>query len=76
MFIREIRLKNFRGFSDIALPFIEDGTKNATKPRKTTILLGENGLGKSSLLKAIGLVTSGRDALAEVVGEPSRDSDG
>ena len=71
MFIKEIRLKNFRGFSDNILSFIEEEAKKSAKPRKTTILLGENGLGKSSLLKAIGLVTSGRDALAEVVGEPS-----
>ncbi len=38
--------------------------------RKTSILIGNNGTGKSNLLKAIGLVTSGRSALAEMLGEP------
>ena len=68
MFIKEIKLKNFRGFSNNTLTFT---TEENPKPRKTTILLGENGLGKSSLLKAIALVTSGRDAISEVLGEPS-----
>lgn len=68
MFLKRLKLKNFRGFTSNELCFAtgEDGTES----RKTTILLGGNGIGKSSILKAIALVTSGRDALAQLVEEP------
>ena len=66
MFLESIRLKNFRTFNNHELSFVnEDQTV-----RKTTILLGENGTGKTNLLKAIGLVTAGRSALGELIGDP------
>ena len=67
MFLKSIRLKNIKCFSDIALSFEdEDGGI-----RKWTLLLAENGAGKSTLLKTIALVTSGTDAIADLLGEPS-----
>jgi predicted ATPase len=66
MFLKRLRLKNFKCFSDLELSF-EEGKS----VRKWTILLGPNGLGKSSLLKAIALVTAGSEALTELLRDPS-----
>ena len=71
MFLKSIKLENFRCFSNHELSFVDDDSGNKKDCiRKTTILLGDNGTGKSNLLKAIGLVTAGRDALAELLDEP------
>ena len=71
MFLKSIKLKNFRCFSNHELSFVDDDSDNKKESiRKTTVLLGDNGTGKSNLLKAIGLVTAGRDALAELLDEP------
>ena len=67
MFLKSIHLKNVKCFSDIDLSF-EDENGDI---RKWTLLLAENGMGKSTLLKAIGLVTAGSDAIADLLGEPS-----
>ena len=67
MFLKSIHLNNVKCFSDIALSF-EDENGNI---RKWTLLLAENGMGKSTLLKAIALVTGGSDAIADLLGEPS-----
>ena len=67
MFLKSIRLNNVKCFSDIALSF-EDEHGDI---RKRTLLLAENGMGKSTLLKAIALVTGGSDAIADLLDEPS-----
>ncbi len=65
MFLKSIHLKNFKCFDDIELSFAEeDGTI-----RPWTLLLGESGTGKSALLKAIALVTSGSDAISGLLTE-------
>ena len=67
MFLKSIRLNNVKCFSDITLSFEdEDGDI-----RKRTLLLAENGMGKSTLLKAIALVTGGSDAIADLLDEPA-----
>ncbi|MXY27046.1 AAA family ATPase [Candidatus Poribacteria bacterium] len=67
MFLKSIRLNNVKCFSDVTLSFEnEDDTI-----RKWTLLLAENGGGKSTLLKAIALVTGGSDAIADLLPEPS-----
>ncbi len=67
MFLKSIRLKNCKCFDDLELTFAEeDGSV-----RSWTVLLGENGTGKSTLLKAIAVVTSGSNALGELLEEPS-----
>lgn len=86
MFLKMIRLKNVKCFSDITLSFENenDGTQSfksdkdndysrsfVDNVRKWTLLLAENGMGKSTLLKAIAFVTSGRDAITELLGESS-----
>lgn len=71
MFLKEIELTNFKCHENLRLNFEnENGTDNKKQPlRKTTFLLGENGTGKSALLKAIALVTSGSSALGNMLGE-------
>ena len=41
------------------------------KNRKWTVLLGENGTGKSTILKAIALLMAGSDALVDLVANPN-----
>lgn len=67
MFLKSIHLNNVKCFSDIALSF-EDENGDI---RKWTLLLAENGMGKSTLLKAIALVTGGSDAITDLLEEPS-----
>ncbi|MWB93147.1 AAA family ATPase [Flavobacterium sp. GA093] len=64
MFLKEITLTNFKCLADISLSFEKDKKSN----RKWTLILGENGTGKSNVLKAIALVTSGSNALGELLG--------
>ena len=68
MFIKRIQIENIRAIADLELDF--DGEDRRT--RKWTLLLGENGTGKSTLLRCIALLLCGRDALPEPLGwEPS-----
>ena len=69
MFLKSIHLKNVKCFDDLYLSFEED--TQTGRIRQWTLLLGENGTGKSTLLKAIALVTSGSDALSDLLTEPS-----
>ncbi len=64
MFLKKLSLTNFKCLSNIELSF----EKNASENRKWTIILGENGTGKSNILKSIALVTSGSNALGELLG--------
>ena len=66
MYLKNIHLTNIRCFKDVQIDFDLDGGKN----RKWTVLLGENGTGKSTILKAIGLLLAGSDALADLVKQP------
>ncbi|MEO8111052.1 MAG: ATP-binding protein [Ginsengibacter sp.] len=68
MFLKEITLQNFKCHGDLKLSFTTDDKR---KPiRKTTFMLGQNGTGKSALLKAIALITSGSNGLSDIIGEP------
>ena len=69
MFLRNLRLQNIRSIGEIEVPFGAD-----TGGRKWTYMLGENGTGKSSVLRAIGLALAGSDAAAEVVAIPGTGS--
>jgi predicted ATPase len=67
MFLQSIKIKNFRGIANLSISF--ETSKGSI--RRQTIILGENGVGKSNILKAIGLITAGSDALSELIGNPS-----
>jgi predicted ATP-binding protein involved in virulence len=61
MLLSKIHIQNFRCLQDIELSF-ELG-------RNWSLLLGENGTGKSNFLKAIALVTCGSSSLGELLGD-------
>jgi predicted ATP-binding protein involved in virulence len=67
MFLKFLRLENIRCIEHLELPL----TATNDKPRQWTILLGENGAGKSTVLRSIALVLAGSEALAELI----RDTD-
>jgi predicted ATP-binding protein involved in virulence len=66
MFLTRVELTNVRCIKSLALP-LETSTGVT---RKWTLLLGENGVGKSTLMRSIGLVLAGSAALAELIGDP------
>ena len=68
MFLKEIELTNFKCHENLSLSFETDSAD--TPIRKTTFLLGENGTGKSALLKAIALITAGSSSLGNLLGLP------
>ncbi|MBT8143555.1 MAG: AAA family ATPase [Gammaproteobacteria bacterium] len=70
MFLKYLRLQNVRCFKDIELDFTQATTRSRGSNRKWTIILGENGTGKSTLLRAAALATCGSEAVAEVIGNP------
>lgn len=66
MFLTRISLQNLRSIESLELDFRsgEDTT------RRWTLLLGENGCGKSSALRAVALLLAGSEALPDLLGEP------
>lgn len=66
MLLKQLTLKHFRGLDDVSINFID----NTGKPRLQTLLLGENGMGKSTILKAIALIAAGSNSLSELIGNP------
>ncbi len=68
MFLKHLSLNNIRCFESAELDFDLPGGKN----RKWTVLLGENGTGKTTVLKTLALAMAGSDALSELVGDPRR----
>ena len=68
MFLKRIRIDNVRAIAGLELDF--DGRDGDV--RNWTLLLGENGTGKSTILRCIALLLCGRDALPELLGrDPS-----
>lgn len=54
--IRKIEIKAFKGISDLTLDFMRSGEKTFSSP--CVVLLGENAVGKSSVLQALCLTLS------------------
>jgi predicted ATPase len=67
MFLKSLKLRNIRCFSEASVDFDLEGGRN----RKWTILLGENGTGKSTVLKSVALALLGSEALTEHLADPS-----
>jgi energy-coupling factor transporter ATP-binding protein EcfA2 len=65
MYLKCLKLKNFRCFAEAELDLDLLGGEN----RKWTVLVGENGTGKSTILQAAALVMSGAEALGELIGD-------
>ena len=65
MFLKHIHIENVRAIAGLELDL-------DTHNRRWTLLLGENGTGKSTILRCIALLLCGRDALPELLGrDPS-----
>lgn len=72
MYVRNLRIKHLKLLRDFDLSFLNsDGT-----PRMWTVLIGENGTGKTSILQAIALAAAGSlqvNTLGEAVVDVLRD---
>jgi hypothetical protein len=66
MFLSRVSLSNVRSMESMTLDFATGEGSN----RRWTLLLGENGCGKSSVLKATALLLAGSEALPDLLGEP------
>ena len=63
VFLKSLSLNNVRSFRQIEIDLAPD-------QRRWTFLLGENGTGKSTILRSIALITAGSDATAEQLHNP------
>lgn len=66
MYLVDLKLQNVRAIQEMELSF--RGTTPDEKTRRWTVLLGENGCGKSTVLKSIGLLLAGSEALPDLLG--------
>ncbi len=62
MYLKKVTLQNVKCFSQLELDFAPGG-----RPRLWTAILGQNGLGKSTLLQAIGAALAGPGAIRELL---------
>ena len=68
MYLKQIEIRNIKCFSELKLSFTSRKEKSGI--RHWTVLLGENGTGKSTLLRAIGTVLAGPDAMRQLLPFP------
>ena len=66
MFLKRLALTNIRSIERLEMSFETAGNHI----RKWTFMLGENGTGKSSILRAIALLVAGSEALPELLVRP------
>jgi predicted ATPase len=66
MFLRRIVIENVRSIEHLDLSFDQ-----GEDLRRWTFVLGENGTGKTTLLRSIALLLAGSDALPELIGSPA-----
>ncbi|XQM38284.1 Putative ATP-binding protein involved in virulence [Cupriavidus sp. H19C3] len=82
MYLVKLEIRNFRAIQHMVVDFGMPGngmagnrmTANSVAVKKSgtrrwTVLLGENGCGKSTVLKAIGLLLAGSEALPDLLGD-------
>ncbi|HND29957.1 MAG TPA: AAA family ATPase, partial [Myxococcota bacterium] len=63
MYLESLTLKNLRRCRDLRMDFTRGG-----KPRMWTVLIGENGTGKTTILQAIALAAAGNRQAAALAG--------
>ncbi len=71
MWIKSVKLENIKCFEDIELIFSPNPGSRAPGPYHWITLLGENGVGKSTVLQAIGLLLAGPEAAKELLPRPT-----
>ena len=64
MFLRELTIRNLRALEDVRLSFEQPNGST----RKWTLILGENGCGKSTVLRAAALLLVGSDSIQAMIG--------
>lgn len=69
MYLSRIALTNVRSMASLAIDFGAGPGAPAGTNRRWTLLLGENGCGKSTVLRAIGLLLAGSEALPDLLGD-------
>ena len=62
MYLKRLLLRNIKCFRELELDFAPSG-----QPRLWTAVMGQNGLGKSTLLQAIGIALAGPGAMRELL---------
>lgn len=67
MYLKHLQLRNIRCFADTGVSFDRGHGDN----RKWTVLLGENGTGKSTVLRAAAALMAGSDAITELIRDPA-----
>ncbi|MEZ5716003.1 MAG: AAA family ATPase [Paracoccaceae bacterium] len=67
MYLKHLQFRNIRCFADTGVGFDRGQGDN----RKWTVLLGENGTGKSTVLRAAAAVMAGSDAVVELIRDPA-----
>ncbi|MEW5986774.1 MAG: AAA family ATPase [Chloroflexota bacterium] len=71
MWLKGIRLQNIKCFRDTEVVwFSRTRKKGSNRPYRWITLLGENGVGKSTMLQAIGLLLAGPEAAKELLPRP------
>jgi energy-coupling factor transporter ATP-binding protein EcfA2 len=68
MFLEKLSVRNLRSLGSAELDFIANDDEE--RVRKWSLLVGENGTGKSTILKAIALILAGSDELPFLLGDP------
>lgn len=68
MFLESLTIRDLRSLSSVDLDFSAPDQDEGI--RKWSLLVGENGTGKSSILKAIALVLAGSECLPFLLGQP------
>ena len=66
MFLTQLNLQNVRCFKSLEIDFDLEGGNN----RKWTVILGENGTGKSTVLRSMALLLAGSEALLDLLDKP------
>lgn len=70
MFLRRLTLENIRSIEALDIDFTAPG--EIDKNRQWTCILGENGIGKSTILRSIALLMAGSETLPKLIDDPKR----
>ncbi len=66
MYVRSVNIQNIKLLRDVKISFLR-----GDEPRMWTVLVGENGLCKTTILQAIAMAASGRDRANQLANVPS-----
>ncbi len=70
MFLRRLTLENIRSIEALEIDFTAPG--ETEKSRQWTCILGENGIGKSTILRSLALLMAGSETLPKLIDDPKR----